>query len=88
MAVLNQAQKDQFWKDGVLVVENAVTPEQLAALRGAMAEWIEESRSHDKDYGEPSMAARALTCNPVTARKRRAYAGCSRLKKLLTCSLW
>ncbi len=52
MAHLTQGQKDQFWRDGVLVVEGAVTPEELAALRAVFAEWVEESRNHDTDYGE------------------------------------
>ena len=52
MAELTQDQKDQFWRDGVLVVENAVTPEQLASLRSVFEDWVEESRSHSDDYGE------------------------------------
>lgn len=52
MAYLTQEQKDQFWRDGVLVVEDAVTSEQLAKLREVFAEWVEESRRHDADYGE------------------------------------
>jgi phytanoyl-CoA hydroxylase len=52
MAVLSQEQIDQFWRDGVLTVENAVTPEQLAALRRDFDAWVEESRTHDAPYGE------------------------------------
>ena len=52
MAALSQDQKDQFWRDGVLVVENAVTADELAALRDVFALWVEESRSHEQDYGE------------------------------------
>ncbi len=52
MAELTQEQKDQFWRDGVLVVEDAVTPEQLSALRSTFEEWVEESRKHADDYGE------------------------------------
>lgn len=29
-----------------------MTPEELAALRAVFAEWVEESRNHDTDYGE------------------------------------
>ena len=50
--VLTQKQKDQFWRDGVLVVEDAVTSDQLAELRGVFADWVEESRWHTDDYGE------------------------------------
>jgi hypothetical protein len=42
--VLSANQKKEFWRDGCLVVENAVTVEQLAAMRSLMAEWTEESR--------------------------------------------
>jgi len=52
MGILTRDQKDQFWRDGVLVVENAVTPEELKALRDTFADWVEESRAHDADYGE------------------------------------
>ena len=50
--VLTQKQKDQFWREGVLVVEDAVTSDQLAELRGVFANWVEESRGHTDDYGE------------------------------------
>lgn len=52
MSVLTQAQKDQFWRDGVLLVEDAVTADQLAGLRDVFASWVDESRKHDSDYGE------------------------------------
>lgn len=52
MSQLTQEQKDQFWQDGVLVVEDAVTPEQLNALRATFREWVEESKIHSEDYGE------------------------------------
>jgi phytanoyl-CoA hydroxylase len=52
MAILTQEQKDQFWRDGVLMVEDAVTQEQLSQLRSVFAGWVEESRGHAGDYGE------------------------------------
>ena len=52
MPVLTQDQKDQFWRDGVLTVPNAVSPEQLAALQAEFAGWVEESKSHTESYGE------------------------------------
>lgn len=52
MTELSQTQKDQFWRDGVLVVENAVTQEQLQNLREVFNEWVEESKTHKNDYGE------------------------------------
>lgn len=52
MSELTQDQKDQFWRDGVLMVEDAVTPEQLQDLRTVFAQWVEESCNHTQDYGE------------------------------------
>lgn len=52
MTILTQAQKDTFWRDGVLTVEDAVTKDELAALRAVFAGWVEESRQHGDDYGE------------------------------------
>ena len=40
MSVLTQTQQDQFWRDGVLIVDSAVTPAQLTALRGQFADWV------------------------------------------------
>ena len=51
MAVLNEEQIAQFWRDGVLTVENAVTPEHLSALRRDFDAWVEDSRAHDAPYG-------------------------------------
>ncbi len=52
MAILTQTQQDRFWRDGVLTVEDAVTSDQLQNLRAVFAEWVEESRDHDSDYGD------------------------------------
>lgn len=52
MPVLTQEQIDSFWRDGVLTVENAVTPEQLAALQQDFDGWVEESRQQHEPYGE------------------------------------
>ena len=52
MNTLTQTQVDQFWRDGVLMVENAVDPVQLQNLKEVFAGWVEESRTHTDDYGE------------------------------------
>ncbi len=52
MPTLSQDQIDTFWSDGVLLVEDAVTADQLTALRQEFAKWVEESRSETNDYGE------------------------------------
>lgn len=52
MSGLTEEQKDQFWREGVLVVEEAVTPEELDNMRTVFADWVEESREYEDDYGE------------------------------------
>ena len=52
MGLLTKAQKDRFWHDGVLVVEDAVSAGQLAALRAEFQNWVDESQNHIGDYGE------------------------------------
>ena len=58
MTVLSQAQKDAFWRDGFLVVENAVTAAQLAALRSEITDWVEASRAHKAPFGPPCVDGR------------------------------
>ena len=52
MEFLSQEQKDIFWQDGVLVVENAVKIEELVSIKAEFANWVKESRSKNSDYGE------------------------------------
>ncbi len=52
LKVLTEEQRDSFWQNGYLVVENAVTPEQLEALRRDFDAWAEESKAHTESYGE------------------------------------
>lgn len=52
MARLTDAQRDAFWRDGFITVENAVSPELLARLRAEMDGWVDESRAHAAPFGE------------------------------------
>ena len=52
MAALSAAQIERFHEDGVLLVEDAISADLLARLRGDFAHWVEESRGHDEAYGE------------------------------------
>ena len=70
--ILSQTQKDQFWRDGYLIVENAVSPAQLAALNAQLDSWIEESRSHSANFGKTvdNKARFDLEPNHTAARPR------------------
>ncbi len=52
MTLLSDEQKNKFWEDGVLLVENAVSDNQLKSLRETFSSWLRESRNHTADYGE------------------------------------
>ncbi len=52
MSALSDEQRTFFWDNGYLLLDNAVSPEQLAQLRADMAQWCEESRQHQENYGE------------------------------------
>jgi len=55
---LSQEQIEQFWRDGYATVENAVTPDQLAALRRELAGWVDASRAETKPFGAPTIDGR------------------------------
>lgn len=49
---LTEAQKAAFWRDGFLVVPDAVPPASLARLADTMAAWVEDSRTRERPWGE------------------------------------
>jgi len=52
MRVLTKAEFDAFWRDGYLMLEDAVSPAALASLRRDFDGWVAESQRHAKPYGE------------------------------------
>ena len=52
MSRLTEAQCEEFWQNGYITVEDAVSPELLARLRADMDGWVEESRNHEGPFGE------------------------------------
>ena len=56
--MLSETQKAQFWRDGYLVIEEAVTPGQLQDLHRQLAAWVEESRQHQAPFGPPTVDGR------------------------------
>ncbi len=52
MATLTQDQIDAFWRDGFIVVEHAVTADELDGIRAQFATWVDDSRQHTGPFGE------------------------------------
>ena len=50
--VLDREQVDRYGRDGYLLLEDALSPWQLARLDAVFEAWVEESGSHDGPYGE------------------------------------
>ncbi len=74
--ILTQAQQDQFWREGFLVMDGAVDETTLARLRRQMDDWGEESRAHSEPYGPPTVDGRPRfdmgeEHTPVTPALRR-----------------
>jgi len=52
MTTLTPSQKETFWRDGVLMIENAIDSDSLQKLKKVFSTWVDESRVHSEDYGE------------------------------------
>ena len=50
--MLSTEQIEFFKANGFLVVEDAVSADQLRRLRDDFANWVEDSRIHDEAWGE------------------------------------
>ncbi len=70
MAVLSQEQIDQFWRDGAIVVPNAVTNEELTALRTDFADWVEQSKSETGPFGAMSDGRPRFDVDPDHSSER------------------
>ncbi len=51
MEALSDEQVETFWREGYVLLPEAVLAEDLAALQKAVAGWIEESRGHAGPWG-------------------------------------
>ena len=56
--MLTEQQIEFFHANGYIVVENAVSAEQLDALRADFGGWVEESRQHQDGWARRWSAAR------------------------------
>ena len=52
MAALTEQQINSFWTKGFLMVEDAVEPLALQAMRGDFANWVEDSKAQLGAYGK------------------------------------
>lgn len=50
--MIEQSQIDQYHEQGFLLVENVLTPDEIARLQGDFDAWVEESRQHIEPWGE------------------------------------
>ena len=65
-----------FDRDGYVLMENAITADQLAALKDQLHRWIDESRHHESNFGEimdgrPRFDVEPKTHGPQTPALRR-----------------
>ena len=50
--LLSDAQVAQFQQQGYVIVEGAISQEQVQLLRHDFQQWVEQSREHAKPFGE------------------------------------
>ncbi|HCH23596.1 MAG TPA: restriction endonuclease subunit S [Oceanospirillaceae bacterium] len=50
--VLSDAQISQFAQQGYVLVEDAISPQQVQLLRHDFQQWVEQSRGHREPFGE------------------------------------
>ncbi len=57
--MLSESQTEQFWQNGFLVVENAVSDVDLTTLKRQLDDWVDESRTHSEPFGQPTVDGRS-----------------------------
>jgi phytanoyl-CoA hydroxylase len=67
---------NSFENDGYVVMDNAITADQLAALNDQLRRWVDESRQHVSNFGEimdgrPRFDVEPRTHSPETPALRR-----------------
>ncbi len=56
--MLTETQIDRFRREGYLVVPDAASPAELAAMRAQITRWVDESRAHREPFGPPTIDGR------------------------------
>lgn len=49
---LSQSEIDGFWENGYLCLEDAISADQITAVRNDFDKWLEESKEHGTPFGE------------------------------------
>ena len=50
--MLTEAQKKNYQEDGFVLVPQVISSKNLQSMRNDLEKWIEESKTHDKNYGK------------------------------------
>jgi ectoine hydroxylase-related dioxygenase (phytanoyl-CoA dioxygenase family) len=72
MARLTPEQIGLYRREGVLVVENVISPELLQRLRDDFAGWVAESAKHDSPYGDSFDGRPRFDLQPASGGKPAA----------------
>ena len=72
MSTLTAEQRERFWRNGFLVVENAVKKGLLERLQVDFAKWVAESRAQAEGYGETVDGRTRFDLQPVHSAERPA----------------
>ena len=48
---LSDSEIKDFWENGYLCLEDAISQDQLAAVRRDFDDWLEESKNHSEPFG-------------------------------------
>ena len=65
MIELTEQQIARFWQDGFLLVEDALTAEELDAVRRQNAEWLGEASRRGENWGETADGKARFDLDPV-----------------------
>ena len=72
MPVLTESEIVRFWRDGFVVLENAVSADELSALRAQYDAWLAVARAHDESWGETADGKARFDLDPVHSRETPA----------------
>ena len=72
---LNQSEIDGFWENGYLCLEDAISADQITAVRNDFDEWLEESKKHNEPFGETIDGRPRFDLQPEHTAEKPATSG-------------